>query len=135
MFNSEEFEWSDVTILVAGIVLMNATSVKYTWKRDKSFRYGKGEEPRSIQKGNKSYEGELVVSQQDYKKLGNALGDLSKAKFGIVVSYGDPSKLIPRTTDALDGCEITEAGKEIKSGDGSMNISLPIMFLRLREDI
>lgn len=136
MYNSDEFEWSDITLMIAGVIIVGVTSIKYTWKKDKSFRYGKGSNPLSIQSGNKSLEGEVVISQSEYQKLSNSVNkQIDKAKFDITVSYGDPSKGIPRTTDQLLGCQFTEAGKEFKSGDGNMSISLPFMFLSLREDI
>lgn len=136
MFDSKEFEWSDLSVLIGGVLITGITSVKYNWKKDKSFRYGKGSEPQSIQSGNKSYEGEVILTQQEYKKLSNASGkQVDKLQFDITCSYGDPTKGIPRTTDQLVGCEFSEAGKEFKSGDGNMNISLPFMFLKLREDI
>lgn len=136
MYNSDEFEWNDLSILIGGVLIAGVTSIKYTWKQDKSFRYGKGNEPHSIQSGNKSYEGEIVLTQQEYKKLSNASGkQVNKIQFDITCSYGDPTKGIPRTTDQLVSCQFSEAGKEIKNGDGSMSISLPFMFLKLREDI
>ena len=61
MFNSREYEWADVTLLLGGKDITGVRGVKYTIKQEKETVYGKGNEPIAIQKGNKSYEGEITM--------------------------------------------------------------------------
>ena len=132
MFNSREYEYADVTVLVGGKDLTGLRGVKYSVKQEKELIYGKGNLPHSIQRGNKSFEGQITVLQSELETLiaNSPDQDLMELQFDTVVSYGNPSNGDVMITDKLIGCQITGYDKELKQGDKFMEVSLPIIFLR-----
>lgn len=129
-FNSREYEWADVGLVVAGRLVTGIRGVSYTSSQEKEALYGKGNKPHSIQRGNKNYSGNIRVLQSELEALERAAGgDALDASFNIVVSYGNPSKGDVVTTDLMKGCEITEIPKTLNQNDKFMEIELPIVML------
>lgn len=130
MYNSREYEWSDVNVVAAGRPLTGIRGVKYSSKQEKEALHAKGNKPHSIQRGNKTYAGELTVTQSEYEALRAASGgDILDISIDIVVAYGNPSKGDVITTDLLMGAEFTEDNTEWKQGDKFQEKSLPFIFL------
>ena len=132
MFNSREYEFADITVITGGKDIIGLRGVTYSNKQDKEAIYGKGNLPISIQKGNKSYEGELSLLQSELETLeaNSPKRDLMNLQFDMVVCYGNPSNGDAMVTDKLIGCQFTEETKEMKQGDKFMEVSLPFIFLR-----
>ena len=130
MFNSREYEWSDVNVVAAGRPVTGIRGVKYSSKQEKEVLHAKGNKPHSIQRGNKTYDGELTVTQSEYEALRAAGGgDILDISIDIVVAYGNQSKGDVITTDLLMGVEFTEDNTEWKQGDKFQEKSLPFIFL------
>lgn len=132
MFNSREYEYADVTVVLGGKDLTGLRGVSYSVKQEKELIYGKGNLPHSIQKGNKSFEGEITVLQSELETLiaNSPKRDLMELQFDVVVCYGNPLNGDVMIKDTLLGCQITDYSKEMKQGDKFMEVSLPIIFLR-----
>ena len=129
MFNSRQYEFADITVFMGGRDVAGLRSIKYTEKQEKEAVYGKGNMPLSIQKGNKSIEGEIGLLQSELEGLtvgGRSVLDL---EVKIVVTYGNPSKGDMLVTEELVGVQFTEAAKEMKQGDKFMEITLPFIAL------
>lgn len=136
-FDSREYEFADVTLVMGGKDIASIRGLKYTVKQEKEPVYGKGNEPRKIQKGNKSYEGELTCLQSDLETLIANSTDRSilSLQLDAVVSYGNPSNGDVLVIDVLQGLQFTEEAKEIKQGDKFMDIKLPFIFLRKKAQV
>lgn len=130
MVNTREFEWSDISLVVAGRDIKGFRGVKYSEKQDKEAVHAKGNRPHCIQSGNITYEGELTLLQSEYETLRLAMGgSILSGSLTMVVAYGNPSKGDVMVTDVLSGCEFTEDGTEWKQGDKFQEKSLPFVFL------
>ena len=133
VFNSREYEWSNVQLFMLGRFVTGLQGVSYTSKQEKEYVYGVGNEPRAIQHGNRSYEGELKILQSELEALiaSAPQKDLLDLRFDIVVSYvpRDDSQII---NDTLKACEFSEVPKGIEQNDKMMEITLPIIFLGLK---
>lgn len=130
MFNSREYEWSDITVVVAGRPVTGFRTVDYSSKQEKEALYAKGNKPHGIQRGNKSYEGSITLLQSEYEALRQACGgDVLDASFDLVVAYGNASKGDAIVTDILVGAEVTEDNTEWKQGDKFQEKKLPFIFL------
>ena len=130
MVNTREFEWSDISLVVAGRDIKGFRGVKYSEKQEKEALYAKGNKAHCIQSGNIAYEGELTLTQSEYETLGLAMGgSILSGSLSMVVAYGNPSKGDVMVTDALSGCEFTEDSTEWKQGDKFQEKSLPFVFL------
>lgn len=130
MVNTREYEWSDVTVVMAGRDVTGLRGVKYSSKQEKELLYAKGNKPHAIQRGNKDFSGEITLLQSEYEALKtSAGGDVLNITFDIVVCVGTPSKGDVITTDILINCEITEDNTEWKQGDKFQEKTLPFIFL------
>ena len=131
MFDTREYEWSDITLIVSGRDVKGFRGVKYAEKQEKEALYAKGNKPHSIQRGNISYEGELTMTQSEYELLRMAMGGsiLNGRVLQITVAYGNPSKGDLMITDTLLHVEFTEDSTEWKQGDKFQEKSLPIIFM------
>lgn len=130
MINTREYEWADVTVVMAGRIVTGLRGVKYNAKQEKEALHAKGNKPHSIQRGNKTYDGEITLLQSEYEALKKACGgDILDASLDIVASYGNPSAGDVRTTDILVGVEFTEDNTEWKQGDKFQEKTLPFLFI------
>jgi len=130
MFDSREYEWADVTVVMAGRDVTGIRGVSYTASQEKEALYAKGNKPHGIQRGNKSYEGSIRILQSELEALSAAAGgDVLDVSFNIVVSYGNPSKGDVIRTDLLSGVEITSKPKGMNQNDKFMEIELPLVML------
>ncbi|ASZ11095.1 hypothetical protein KTO58_19760 [Chitinophaga pendula] len=131
-FDSREYEWADLTLMLGTRDVTGFRGITYTEKVERELIYGKGAYPHSIQSGNISYEGELTLLQSEYEALVKAgKGSVMSLTLDANLSYGNPVKGDPMTTDRIVGLRFTESKKEFKQGDKYMEISLPFIFLRL----
>lgn len=130
MVNTREYEWSDVNIVMAGRPVTGLRGVKYSAKQEKELLHAKGNKPHSIQRGNKTYDGEITLLQSEYEALKQACGgDILDASMDIVAAYGNPSAGDVITTDILVGVEFTEDNTEWKQGDKFQEKTLPFLFI------
>ena len=130
MFDSKEYEWADVTVVMAGRDVTGIRGVSYTASQEKEALYAKGNKPHGIQRGNKSYEGSIRILQSELEALTAAAGgDVLDVTFNIIVAYGNPSKGDVIRTDLLSGVEITSVPKSLNQNDKFMEIELPLIIL------
>ena len=84
MFNSREFEWSDVSVVLAGRLVTGIRGIKYENKQEKEHLYAKGNKPHSIQRGNISSIGDISLLQSEYLALCKACkGNILNASLDI----------------------------------------------------
>ena len=130
MVNTREYEWADITAVLAGRNVTGFRAVKYSHKQEKELLHAKGNKPIGIQRGNKTYDGEITVLQSEYEAMKKAAGgDILDASFDMIVSYGNATKGDTITTDALIGCEFTEDSTEWKQGDKFQEKALPFIYV------
>lgn len=130
MVNTREYEWSDVAVVMAGRLITGLRGVKYSAKQEKELLHAKGNKPHSIQRGNKTYDGEITLLQSEYEALKQACGgDILDASVDVVAAYGNPSAGDVVTTDVLVGVEFTEDNTEWKQGDKFQEKTLPFLFI------
>ena len=135
MFNSKEYEWADVTVVMAGRDVTGIRGVSYTSSQEKEALYAKGNKPHGIQRGNKSYEGSIRILQSELDALNAAAGgDVLDVNFNIIVAYGNPSRGDVIRTDLLSGVEITSVPKGLNQNDKFMEIELPLVMLDVIEN-
>ncbi len=134
-FDSKDCEWADMTVTVAGSNLTKIRGLKYRALKDKQLLHAAGDEPISIQGGKRTYEGHIKV-------LKGALDDMNKAallaggddildlQFDIVITYKAKGAR-GLQTDTLVGVEIKEFEKGWDQGAKHMDVTLPIVFMKL----
>ena len=131
-FNTKEFAWSNVEIAMLGRVLIRVRGIKYAAKKEKEYLHARGENPHSIQSGNKTYEGEVMLLQSELEAIQRQLKsteditDLPPFNITVVYKPKDGTSLV---THILKNVEFTEDNRETKQGDKFQELTIPIMFL------
>jgi hypothetical protein len=134
-FDSKDCEWADMTVMFAGSPLTKIRGVKYKAAKDKQLLHAAGDEPISIQSGNRTYEGQIKVLKgaiDDMNSAAQAAGgeDILDMQFDIVITY-KPRGTRPLQTDTLVSVEVKDFEKGWDQGAKNMDVSLPIIFMRL----
>lgn len=129
-FNSRQYEWGDITIVLGGRDITGIRGIKYNEKAEKEPLHAKGRHAQSIQTGNITFEGEITLLQSELialQKAGN--GSIMGLNVDAVVSYGNPALGDAMTTDRIVNVSFTESPKEMKQGDKFMEVTLPFLAL------
>jgi hypothetical protein len=135
MFDTREYEWADVTVVMAGRDVTGIRGVSYNADQEKEALYAKGNKPHGIQHGNKSYAGSVRILQSELEALTAAAGgDVLDARFDIIVAYGNPSRGDIVKTDLIRSAEITSVPKGLNQSDKFMEIELPLVALDIVYD-
>lgn len=138
-FNSAEYAWSDLEVVMLGRALVRILEVKYKTSREKKTIYGRGSEPLGIQKGNKKYEGQIKIGQGELEALidkaqksvpGGDPTDLPQ--FNISVAYEKDGIL---RTDVIVGVDLEDFEKGLKQGDSDMEIDLKFQALKIKYNV
>ena len=133
MFDSRQYEWADLTLILGGRDLTGIRAVKYTEKIEREALYAKGRNPHSIQSGNIAYEGEITMLQSEYEALVKAgKGSVLSLSLDGLFGYGNPSNGDPIITNRASGIRFTEAAREMKQGDKFEEITLPFVCLNIK---
>lgn len=133
MFDSRQYEWADLTLILGGQDMTKIRSVKYSEKAEREPVYAKGRYAHSVQTGNIQYSGEIVLLQSDYEALVKAgKGSVLSLSLDGLFIYGNPSEGTNMMTDRAFGIRFTEASKELKQGDKFQEIALPFVCLNIK---
>lgn len=131
-FNSRQYEWADLSLVLGGRDLTGIRGIKYTEKAEKEPLFAKGRNAHSIQTGNVTVEGEITVLQSELialERAGN--GSILGLNLDAIAAYGNPSVGDAMVTDRIVGISFTEAPKELKQGDKNMEITIPFVALAI----
>ena len=136
MFNTREYEWADITVILGGVDLLTIRAVKAKKKREKEPIYAKGRQPFAIQSGNDAYEGEIELLKSGYDALEDAAGgNILDAKVDMLVCYGNPTSGDVMRTKRISGVSFTESEEAAKQGDKFMPVTLPFLALGMKNII
>lgn len=138
MANTKQFAWSDVKINLLGRTLIGVQGVSYKASVEVEPVFGRGNKPLSMQSGNYTFEGEIMLLQSELEALRaavkaiNPLYKITDISFDLVVAYGDGLNAV---TDIVLGCQITEYEKGMEQNDKFMEITLPFVALDIQEGV
>ena len=136
MFNSREYEWADISVILGGRDLTGIRAVKVKRKRETEEVYAKGREPRAIQSGNNSYEGEIEILQSDFNAIEDAAGgNILNINVDILVCFGNPLNGDVMRTKKISGVRFGEAENAAKQGDKFMHVTLPFKAIGMKNII
>ncbi len=129
-FNTKEFSWIDVNVVLLGKPVTGLRGIEYKSKRQKEALFATGKKARGIQQGKKEYEGTITVLQSELIAMQAAAkqsgyDDITDLEFDIIVSYISESGVVQ--TDKVVNASVTEAPNSIKEGDLYSEHALPFI--------
>lgn len=138
VFNSNEYAWVDVNVVLLGREVVGLRGIEYKVKRQKEALFASGKKARGIQKGKKEYEGTITLTQSELIALDRAAQekgyeDITDLDFDVIVSYAPESMVV--TTDKVVGVSITEIPRAMKVDDLQMEVALPFIAVDIQSNI
>lgn len=129
-FNTKEYAWIDVNVVLLGKPVAGLRGIEYKSKRQKEALYATGKKARGIQMGRKEYEGTITVLQSELiamQAAAKAKGydDVTDLEFDVIVTYMSESGIVQ--TDKVVNASITEAPNNMKEGDLYSEHALPFI--------
>ncbi|MGN7820936.1 hypothetical protein HGH92_21605 [Chitinophaga varians] len=139
MFDSKECTWANMKVVVMGQELTGIRGIKYKLSQEKEHLHGAGDEPIGIQRGKRTYEGEIKLLKFQFDRLVDIVRlsqgrDLLDFSGDIVVAYVKEDGSLPRT-DLIKGFQFKEFEKGWEQGAKFMEITLPIIFMGLQQNM
>lgn len=139
-FDSREFEFADIKASLLGAQLSGLRGLTYKKSQEKELIYGAGNSPKAVQRGNKKYEGSLMLLKSDFDMLNRAavaagyedITDVPGSAIQLTCVY-EKAESIQLTTVALINVEFTEFEDGMKQGDKFKEITLPFIFTKLKQ--
>ena len=140
-FDSREYEFADIKVALLGVELSGLRGLTYKKSQEKELIYGQGNQPKAIQRGQKKYDGTLVLLKSDVDLLNAAarlagyedITDVPGRLIDITVLYQKSDDAAQLNTDTLQNVEFTELEEGMKQADKFKEVSLPLLFLRLKQ--
>lgn len=137
-FNSKEYAWIDVNVVMLGKPVTGLRGIEYKSKRQKEALYATGKKARGIQLGKKEYEGTITVLQSELiamQAAAKAKGydDITDLEFDIIVSYIPEGGVVQ--TDKVVNASITEAPNSIKVDDLYSEHALPFIACNVEYNV
>lgn len=136
-FNSNEYAWRDLKVVIAGRPTTGIRGLKYKTSRTKTDIYASGDDPHTRTVGNKQYTGEIMLLQSEVEALIEAAGpgrDLTDIRFDVIAGYA--ASLTSRIkTDILENVDVTEFEKGMEQDDPNMVVTLPIMIGKIKYNV
>lgn len=137
VFNSKEYDWTKISVVVLGRTVAGLRGIEYTAKMAKEALHGAGVNPKAIQSGKREYEGTLTILQSELESLNRAAKeagytDCLNLEFDIVVTYAASGVV---STDIVRCASITEFQKGMKEGDLYSEHALPFIALRIDTNV
>lgn len=134
-----EYGFVDIKVFILGAFILGLKEISYTAKRTQEHNHGAGAEPRGIQRGKRTYEGTLGITQSELESLIRAAKaqnyeDILDLDIDIVVSYA-PKYSNVITVDRIVGASFSEQPKGMKEGDMSSTHSLPFLAQKIDYDV
>ena len=133
-FNSREYQWSDLEIVLEGKLLTKAVAVEYGEKINREYIRGKGNKAQGINDGDYSVEGSLELHQSEFdalEKLTGNKGIVNMRDLTLTVAYASTAdgRISIRS---IIGVAITDWKEAYKSGDTHGTVTLPFMALDIK---
>lgn len=140
-FNSDEYAWKDLKVVVAGRPVAGLRGIKFKTERTTTDIYASGDEPHTRTKGNKKYTGEMKLLQSEVEALIEAAqqtkgkdADLTDITFDITVAFAaSPTSRIK--THQLVTCDTTDFEMSMEQNDPNMEVTLPLMIGKIKYNV
>lgn len=134
-FDNKEVTWANMKVVMLGKELTGIRGIKYKAIQEKEHLHGAGDEPIGIQRGKRTYEGEIKLLKFEYDILADAVKkaggrDILDLTADIIVTYVRDNESTPRT-DIIRGFQFKDFEKGWEQGAKFMEITLPIVFMKL----
>lgn len=128
LINGQLYDWASITCIISTIPVFGITAIKYDEEQAIEDHYGAGIRPVGRGRGQIKVTASITLMAEEIEALQQASPDgrlQSLGMFDIIVSYAGGNGII--TTHKLRNCEFTKNGRDVKTGDTSIEYELPLV--------
>lgn len=128
--NGRSYDWASLRAQMLGQTIIGITALSYGMKQEKVNNYGAGVNPVSRGYGKREPEASITLEMKEVERImaalppGGSLVDIPP--FPIVSSFVNSSNQL--VTHTLHNCEFTGQKRELKTGDTSIEVELPLIL-------
>ncbi len=127
--------WNYMSVEMLGRTVQGITAIKYSETTEKTNFYGRGEKPIGRGRGKYTATASLTLYSYEVEAIVAALPQGSKltdvAPFDVTVVFRETADS-PLTKDILCYAEFTGNMREIKAGDGSIEVQLDLIISEIK---
>jgi hypothetical protein len=140
-FNSNEYAWKDMKVVVGGRVVAGLRGLKFKTSRTTTPVYASGSKPHTITRGNKTHDGSMTMLQSEVEALLEAVQQKFGANADLTDGVLDVTAAFAVTvtsrikTHSLISIHITEFEMGMLQDDPNMEIELPFIALDIKYNI
>lgn len=133
-FEEKDPEWRDMEVAVAGASLTKILDIRVGVDVEQEHLMGEGDDPYSIQTGNRKPGGLLKVHKSAFDVMMRAAiagggRDVTDLEFDIVILF-KAQGVRPIQINTVVGCKISKYELGWTQGAKQMELELPFLFLR-----
>ena len=128
------YSWSEYHVYMGGRFVIGIRGFRYKTSRVVEPIYGEGDEPVDVGFGNRSYENEIKLLQNELEAMIEAAPnrDPHAVKFDVVHSYIPKNGTGKMITDVCEGCYITDIEKAMEQGATFMEITAACFVKKIK---
>jgi len=131
----KEYQWADVTFLVGGVAITKVSAFEYGIDTEKSHLHLAGDDPASIQSGNRTPSGFFEITGRALDAMNKAAivaggRDINDLEWDAAFTY-KPKGTDPVVSDVCLGIQTSSYKKSMSQNDKSMKVRLPFLFMKL----
>ncbi|MBV8255000.1 MAG: hypothetical protein JO154_20535 [Chitinophaga sp.] len=138
VFDSREFEWADVKVVLFGREISGLRGLTFKKSYEKEVIYGAGNTPQAVQRGNKKYDGTLTILKSEFDMLNEAavvagfddIVDVPAHLISITCTYSNDSKI---QVNQLLNVEFTDYEDGMKQGEKFKEVALPFICMNIKK--
>ena len=136
--NSREFEFADIKLQLLGAEISGLRGISYKKTQEKELVYGAGNRPKGIQRGNKKFDGSLMLLKSDFDMLNRVVrakgyADITEVPgrlINITIVYQAEGEPIIQS-DTLVNVEFMDYEDGMKQNEKHKEITLPFICLNI----
>jgi len=135
--DGKEVEWADIRLYIAGVETLKFTAINFGTETENEHLHAGGDDPISIQSGNRKPTGSLTLLKGDYDIMDAAAvaaggRDVNDLEFDVLAYY-KPKGIRPPVRELLQGCRISNHKNGMTQGAKKMEVELPFLFLKRKK--
>jgi hypothetical protein len=132
MLTSEQYAYNDITIVMGGRVLNQATGIEVEFGYEHEIGRGKGGKAQFINEKNHEVTGTISLLQSEVEALIETYGEDYQKQYLDVIWNFSPNNGIQHRTHVIKGVKLGKIKMGLKQGDAYMSIDVPFKALDIK---
>ena len=135
----KEVEWADVRLFIDGVQVTKILGFSYGIDTEKEHLHMEGDDPASIQSGNRKPTGSMTLAAGALDVINAAAvvaggRDVTDLEMDVAFTY-KPKGTRPPVADVCKGVQVSSFSKAMNQNAKNMPVTMPFLFLQLESAV